>query len=40
MKSKSVRVAMASLVTVLSLLGVAEAGAVNATPLNERIWCC
>jgi hypothetical protein len=40
MKSKPVRLAMASLVAMISLLGVVESGAVNATPLNERIWCC
>lgn len=41
MQKKSVRLAVASLVAVLSVLGISQAGAApGAVSARDRSWCC
>jgi hypothetical protein len=42
MKNKSVRLALVSVVAVLSVLGLSQApaGAVSHTPSARNVWCC
>jgi hypothetical protein len=40
MKNKPVRLAVAALVTVLSVLGISQAGSVQGMTSARTTWCC